>query len=299
MVPYGVKTIWFQMRDPHKQSIPAAWTPHENHTASRHVVSGEATPEAPKRLGVWDHKVAQPFGVARNAREEARLTGSRKNHMVARLPAAVSSAGQPQRSEAAPYGGSTIWWEYHMVEVPYDKLTIRCGYHVVHVPWDPATIWCFRQVESHHVESAPRDSGAEGRRVTPAVTSPGRRVAARRQKILPETSGTLCIARCSRSESRPCAASRIWLGAHGSSRPVWFRVARLGRREARHRRHPKSSGRVARRLLESALLSHHSGNAGAPPIRRGGGFCTLLHRTSAPVCARVGVWPAFRPARLD
>ena len=160
MVPYGVKTIWFQMRDPHKQSIPAAWTPHENHTASRHVVSGEATPEAPKRLGVWDHEVAQPFGVARNAREEARLTGSRKNHMVARLPAAVSSAGQPQRSEAAPYGGSTIWWEHHMVEVPYGKLTIRCGYHMVHVPWDPGTIWCFRQVESHHVEGAPRDPSA-------------------------------------------------------------------------------------------------------------------------------------------
>ena len=68
------------MRNPYKKSIRAAWTPHQNQMISRHMGSGGATPAATKRLGIWDHMVAPPLGVSRNARQPALLIRSRKNN---------------------------------------------------------------------------------------------------------------------------------------------------------------------------------------------------------------------------
>ena len=111
MVPYGVKTIWFQMPDPHKQSIPAAWTPHENHTASRHMVSGGATPTAPKRLGIWDHKGRPTIWCF------ADRSAAGPADQIKKEPYGRALAGGSVISWAAPtIRCGTIWWEHHMVE---------------------------------------------------------------------------------------------------------------------------------------------------------------------------------------
>ena len=122
MVPYGIiwcQTIWFQMPDPHKQSIPAAWTPHENHTASRHMVSGGATPTAPKRLGIWDHK-GRPTIWCFAERSAAGPADQIKKEPYGRAPA----AGSVIRWAAPMIRGGTIWWDHHMVEVPYGRSAI-------------------------------------------------------------------------------------------------------------------------------------------------------------------------------
>ena len=135
MVPYGVKTIWFQMRDPHKQSIPAAWIPQENHTASRHMVSGGATAAAPKRLGVWDHKVAQPSW------RFAECSAAGPADRIKKEPYGRAPAGGSVISWAAPtIRGGTIWWGYHMVGVPYGRSAIWQAYHMVWVPYVPCAL---------------------------------------------------------------------------------------------------------------------------------------------------------------
>ena len=104
MVLYGVKTIWFQMRDPHKQSIPPAWTPHENHTASRHMVSGGATPTAPKRLGIWDHKGRPTIWCF------AERSAAGPADQIKKEPYGRALAGGSVISWAAPtIRGGTIW----------------------------------------------------------------------------------------------------------------------------------------------------------------------------------------------